>query len=80
MLLIMRHSNWPLWQLEIRYFYQNNWKFSIPQQLISQMEQNNTITDGGSTAPLYCWYHTEEKTIQEHKIDWKDVRGIVGRR
>ena len=22
---------------------------------------NNTITDGGSTAPLYCWYHTEEK-------------------
>ena len=40
----------------------------------------NTITDGGSTAPLYCWYHTEEKTIQEHKGDWKDVRGIVGRR
>ena len=38
------------------------------------------ITDGGSTAPLYCWYHTEEKTIQEHKRDWKDVRGIVGRR
>ena len=23
----------------------------------------NTITDGGSTAPLYCWYHTEEKSI-----------------
>ena len=41
---------------------------------------NNTITDGGSTAPLYCWYHTEEKTIQEYKRDWKDVRGIVGRR
>ena len=41
---------------------------------------NNTITDGGSTAPLYCWYQTEEKTIQEHKRDWKDVRGIVGRR
>ena len=41
---------------------------------------NNTITDGGSTAPLYCWYHTEETTIQEHKRDWKDVRGIVGRR
>ena len=40
--------------------------------------QNNTITDGGSTAPLLCWYHTEEKTIQEHKRDWKDVRGIVG--
>ena len=38
----------------------------------------NTITDGGSTAPLYCWYHTEEKTIQEHKRDWRDVRGIVG--
>ena len=28
-------------------------------------------------APLhYCSYHTEEKTIQEHKRDWKDVRGI----
>ena len=40
---------------------------------------HNTITDGGSTAPLYCWYHTEERTIQEHKRDWKDVRGIVGR-
>ena len=26
-------------------------------------EINNTITDGGSTAPLYCWYQTEEKTI-----------------
>ena len=25
--------------------------------------KNNTITDGGSTAPLYCWYQTEEKTI-----------------
>ena len=23
---------------------------------------NNTITDGGSTAPLYCWYHTEESS------------------
>ena len=44
--------------------------------------ENNTITDGGSTAPLYCWYHTEEKTIQDHKTDWKDVRdsraSIVG--
>ena len=40
----------------------------------------NTITDGGSTAPLYCWYHTEEKTIQEHKRDWIDVRRIVRRR
>ena len=29
--------------------------------------KNNTITDGGSTAPLYCGYHTEEKTIQEQK-------------
>ena len=28
---------------------------------------NNTITDGGSTAPLYCWYHTEEKTIENTK-------------
>ena len=26
-------------------------------------EENNTITDGGNTAPLFCWYHTEEKTI-----------------
>ena len=31
--------------------------------IITRMEKNNTITDGGSTAPLYCWYHTEEKTI-----------------
>ena len=26
-------------------------------------EENNTITDGGNTAPLFCLYHTEEKTI-----------------
>ena len=41
---------------------------------------NNTITDGGSTAPQNSWYQTEEKTIQEHKRDWKDTTGIVERR
>ena len=39
------------------------------------------ISSQMEVAPLhYCSYHTEEKTIQEHKRDWKDVRGIVGRR
>ena len=41
---------------------------------------NNAITDGGSTAPQNCWYRTEEKTNWEHKRDWRDTKGIVGRR
>ena len=52
----------------------------IVTKAMSITNHNNTITYGGSTAPLNCWYHTEERTIQEHKRDWKDVRGIVGRR
>ena len=33
----------------------------------SETSNNNTITDGGSTAPLYCWYHTEHRLYFEHK-------------
>ena len=32
-------------------------------KMATTLGYNNTITDGGSTAPLYCWYHTEEKSI-----------------
>ena len=66
------------------YFYISASKTQITSLLnvnhLITCDNNNTITDGGSTAPLFCWYHTEEKTILEHKRDWKDVRGIVERR
>ena len=38
-------------------------EFSNNNPLREAIMKNNTITDGGSTAPLYCWYQTEEKTI-----------------
>ena len=41
---------------------------TVNQSDSSNHEQlNNTITDGGSTAPLYCWYLIEEKTGQNTK-------------
>ena len=43
--------------------------------ILNDSNRNNTIADVGSTAPLYCLYHTEVTTIEEHKRDRKDVRG-----